>query len=166
MLILCHTLYVSLQNRLNQSQIYLTTSGQSASLSWYQAAIWDTRPIILSFHGKYFQALFSNQAPYLRRGRICNLSAQLLQGLASSVTLKSKSRRTRGNIFLSHLRPWTHFVIPYDYQSYGRSILSWLHMVLELSTHQAFTIWCTFTNRCLVTDPNNVLCFHADAFTG
>jgi hypothetical protein len=28
----------------NQSQCYLTTDGHSASLSWYQATIWEQRP--------------------------------------------------------------------------------------------------------------------------
>jgi hypothetical protein len=32
----------------SQSQSYLTIDGQSASLSWYQATIWDPRPIFLS----------------------------------------------------------------------------------------------------------------------
>jgi hypothetical protein len=30
-----------------QVQSYSTTNGQSANLSWYQATIWDPRPIIL-----------------------------------------------------------------------------------------------------------------------
>jgi hypothetical protein len=32
------------QSRLSQSQSYVTTDGQSASLSWCQAPIWDLRP--------------------------------------------------------------------------------------------------------------------------
>jgi hypothetical protein len=43
-------------------------------------------------------------APSLTRGRVCNLLVQLLLGLASAVTLGSKSRRTHGHILLSHLR--------------------------------------------------------------
>jgi hypothetical protein len=42
--------------------------------------------------------------PSLTRGRVCNLSLQLLLGLTSSVTLRSKSLRTWGHILLSHLR--------------------------------------------------------------
>jgi hypothetical protein len=32
---------------LNQDKIFLTIDGQSASLSWYQATIWDTQLIII-----------------------------------------------------------------------------------------------------------------------
>jgi hypothetical protein len=38
-----------------QSQRYLTTDGQSASLSLYQATIWDQQPILLSLHVYYLQ---------------------------------------------------------------------------------------------------------------
>jgi hypothetical protein len=38
--------------KLFYSQIYLTTDGQSASLSRYQAIIWDLRPIFLSLSRK------------------------------------------------------------------------------------------------------------------
>jgi hypothetical protein len=31
----------------NQSQSYLTTDGQSASMSWRQATFWDLRSIVL-----------------------------------------------------------------------------------------------------------------------
>jgi hypothetical protein len=43
-------------------------------------------------------------APYLTREGVCNLLVQLLLGLASAVTLESKSRRTRDHILLSRLR--------------------------------------------------------------
>jgi hypothetical protein len=39
-----------------QGQGYLTTDGHSASLSWYQATIWDARPIyFFPAHGICFQ---------------------------------------------------------------------------------------------------------------
>jgi hypothetical protein len=38
------------------------------------------------------------------RGWVCNLLVQLLLGLARTVTLGSKSRRTHGHVLLSHLR--------------------------------------------------------------
>jgi hypothetical protein len=41
-------------------------------------------------------------APSLTKRLICKLSIQLLLGLASAVALRSKSRRTRGHILLSH----------------------------------------------------------------
>jgi hypothetical protein len=43
-------------------------------------------------------------APFLTRGRVCNLLVQLLLGLARAVTLGSKSHRTHGHILLSHVR--------------------------------------------------------------
>jgi hypothetical protein len=39
---------LDLLNCSSRRQIYFTTDGQSASLSWYQATIWDQRPIFLS----------------------------------------------------------------------------------------------------------------------
>jgi hypothetical protein len=39
-------------------QSYLTTDGQSASLSWYQPTIWDPRPIFLSFPRKLSKDFF------------------------------------------------------------------------------------------------------------
>jgi hypothetical protein len=77
----------------SQSQRYLTTDGQLASLSWCQA--------IIRARDQYFFLLeiFFRQlwvcyfvAPSLTRGRVCNL--MLLQGLASAVPLESKSRGT------------------------------------------------------------------------
>jgi hypothetical protein len=43
-------------------------------------------------------------APSLTRGCVCNLLVQLLLGLARTVTLGSKSRRTHDHILLSYLR--------------------------------------------------------------
>jgi hypothetical protein len=42
-------------------------------------------------------------APFLMRGRVCNLLVQLLLGLASAVTLGSKSSRAHDHILLSQL---------------------------------------------------------------
>jgi hypothetical protein len=41
-----------LQNYSCQRESYLTTNGQSACLSWYQATIWDQRPILPSLSRK------------------------------------------------------------------------------------------------------------------
>jgi hypothetical protein len=43
-------------------------------------------------------------APFLTRGRVCNLLVQLLLGPTRAATLGSKSLRTHGHILLSHLR--------------------------------------------------------------
>jgi hypothetical protein len=42
--------------------------------------------------------------PSLTEGRLCNLLVQLLLGLARSVTLGSKSRKTHDHVLLSHFR--------------------------------------------------------------
>jgi hypothetical protein len=47
--------FLAAEHSTPQSLSYLTTNGQSASLSWYQATIWDLRPILLSPHGDCFQ---------------------------------------------------------------------------------------------------------------
>jgi hypothetical protein len=88
----------------SQSQSYITTDGQSASLSWCQPPIWDPRPIFL-----LHSLIISGQlrvcwygAPSLTRGRAC--SFQLLLGLASGVFLGRESRRTNDHILLSRYR--------------------------------------------------------------
>jgi hypothetical protein len=50
----------------SQSENYITTDGQSASLSWYQATVWDPRPTLLSLRGNYlhtFAVAFSMGHP-------------------------------------------------------------------------------------------------------
>jgi hypothetical protein len=62
--------------------------------------------------------------PSLTRGRVCNLPVQLLLGIASAVTLGSKSRRTRDHILLSHLRLDSLSVASYVSQSFLLRFLS------------------------------------------
>jgi hypothetical protein len=69
-----------------RSQSYLTTRGQSASLSWCQAPIWGPRP---DFYYCQLRICWCG-APSLTRGRVCCL--QLLLSLASAVILGSESR--------------------------------------------------------------------------
>jgi hypothetical protein len=45
-LVKCET-YLCFKILSSQSQSYITTDGQTASLSWCQALIWDPRPIFL-----------------------------------------------------------------------------------------------------------------------
>jgi hypothetical protein len=71
-----------------QSQIYVTTEGQSASLSWCHALIWDLRPDFITVRQLrvcWYGALS------LTREWVCRL--QLLLALASAVILGSESRR-------------------------------------------------------------------------
>jgi hypothetical protein len=79
--------YVSLSS----ISIYITTDGQSGSLSFYQATMWDLRPIFLSLRGYYLQHLrfLLYWTPNLTRGRVCNLLVQVLLGIAGAVNLGS-----------------------------------------------------------------------------
>jgi hypothetical protein len=65
----------------SQSQSYITIDGQSASLSWRQAPIWDLQAIFLHL-----------SVIILGRGIVFGF--QLLLGIASAVFLGSESHRT------------------------------------------------------------------------
>jgi hypothetical protein len=65
--------------------------------------------------------------PSLRRGPLCNLLVQLLLGLASAVTLGSKSHTTRDQTLLSRFMLGSLSVASYVTQGYGGGILSRLH---------------------------------------
>jgi hypothetical protein len=65
------------------------------------------------------------------RGRVCNLSVQLLLGIARIVTLRSKYHRSCDHILLSHLRLGSLFVASYDSQGCGGGILTHIHMGLN-----------------------------------
>jgi hypothetical protein len=83
----------------SQSQSYVTTDGQSASLSWNEAPIWGLRPDLyycLTVAGLLIWGALSDE----RTG----LSLQLLLAFASAVIFGSESRRTRGHILLSQIR--------------------------------------------------------------
>jgi hypothetical protein len=81
-----------------QSQNYLTTDGQCASLSWCQAPIWGLRPDFCSC-----QTVAGLLICYcLTRIRVCRL--QLLLALASAVTLVPESWGTHDHISLSQIR--------------------------------------------------------------
>jgi hypothetical protein len=81
----------------SESESYITTDGQSASLSWNKAPIWGLRP---DFY--YCQLWFCwCGALSLTRGRVWRL--QLLLGLASVIFLGSESLETRDHILLSQI---------------------------------------------------------------
>jgi hypothetical protein len=81
-------------------QSYVTTEGQSASLSWCQAPIWGLGPDIC--YCQTVAGLFNGGAPSLTRGQVCRL--QWLLVLTSAVILWSESRGTRDHILLSLIR--------------------------------------------------------------
>jgi hypothetical protein len=89
----------------SQSQSYLTTFGQSASLSWCQATIGEQWHIFLLFFllESFFRQLrvCYYGAPSLTRGRISNL--QLLLCLARAVFLGSQFRGTHDQILVTQM---------------------------------------------------------------
>jgi hypothetical protein len=81
------------------SQSYVTTDGQSASLSWNKTPMWGLRPKFITV--RHYGLLWCG-ALSLTRGRVCRL--QLLLVLASAVILRSESPRTHDHILLSQIR--------------------------------------------------------------
>jgi hypothetical protein len=95
-----HTRFWTSNSYTSQSQSYLTTDSQSASLSWCQATI-RTRDQFF-----FLLEIFLSQlricyfmAPSLTRGWVCNLL--LLLGNVSAVPLGSESHGTQDHILLS-----------------------------------------------------------------
>jgi hypothetical protein len=88
-----------------QSQSYITTDGQPASLSRNKAPIWAYDQILIIV---WQLRVCGVGAPSLTRGRVCRL--QLLLVLASAVIFRSESRRTRGQFYC--LRFETSFSSP------------------------------------------------------
>jgi hypothetical protein len=73
-----------------ESESYVTTDGQSASLSWYKAPIWGLQPDFychMEYVGQLRVCWYG--ALSLTRGQVCRL--QLLLALASAVILGSES---------------------------------------------------------------------------
>jgi hypothetical protein len=85
--------------------------------------------------------LSSCETPSLTRGRVCNLSAQLLLDLASAVTLRRKSRRTQDHLLLPHMTLGSLSVASYDSHGYNEGILARLHKAWHLSTLLFTTSW-------------------------
>jgi hypothetical protein len=85
----------------SQSQSYIMTSSQSASLSWCQAPIWDPRPVVPLLSSIIFRQLRVCWcgAPSLTRSRVCTF--QFLPGVTSSAVLRCESRGTHEHILLS-----------------------------------------------------------------
>jgi hypothetical protein len=93
-----HGTYVCLLYTKSESESYVTTDGQSASLSWNEAPMWGLRQ-----HIYYCQLRVCRcGAVCLTRGRVCRL--QLLLTLASAVILGSESCGTRDHVLLSQIR--------------------------------------------------------------
>jgi hypothetical protein len=85
----------------NHSQSYITTDGQSASLSWCQAPICDPRPIfpLLSLIICWQLRICWCGAPSLTRSWVC--SFQLLLDIVSTDFFRSESHGTHEDIVLS-----------------------------------------------------------------
>jgi hypothetical protein len=90
----------------SESESYVTTEGQSASLSWNKESFWGLWPDF--WYCQSFVGLCG--ALSLTRGRICHL--QLLLALTSALILGSESLGTHGHILLPQIRdfPFRHLL--------------------------------------------------------
>jgi hypothetical protein len=82
-----------------ESESYVITDGQKASLSWNKAPIWGLRPEFYCCQKVAGLLLWSVS---LTEGRVCRI--ELLLTLASAVILGTESRGTRDHILLSQIR--------------------------------------------------------------
>jgi hypothetical protein len=84
----------------SQSQSYVTTDGQSASLFWHKAPIWGLRPdfyFCQTVAGLFMWDTLSDERT--------DLSFTIAASPCHSVILGSESRGTHDHILLSHNRP-------------------------------------------------------------
>jgi hypothetical protein len=88
------------ENAESESESYVTTNGQLASMSWNKAPIWGAYDQIFIIVWQLRVCWFG--VPSLTRGRVCRL--QLLLALASPVILGSESLGTCDHILLSQIR--------------------------------------------------------------
>jgi hypothetical protein len=84
---------------LAESESYITTDGQSDSLSWNKAPVWSLWP---GFFLLSDSCVFVDVERSLPRGQVCRL--QLPLALASAVILGSESLGTRDLILLYEIR--------------------------------------------------------------
>jgi hypothetical protein len=97
-----------------ESESYVTTDGQSASLSWYKAPIWGLRPDFFSVRNtEYVWQLRSwfRGTPSLTRGRVCLLYVPV--ALASAVFL-GRSPLGLATVFYCLRFETSLFVASYD----------------------------------------------------
>jgi hypothetical protein len=83
-----------------ESESYVTTDGQSASLSWNKSPIWGLRPDFYYCQTVAGLLMWGS----LTRRRVCRL--QLLLDLASAVSVESEYRRSRDHMLLTQI--WDH----------------------------------------------------------
>jgi hypothetical protein len=113
---------VELLTTQSESESFVTTDGQSASLSWNKAPIWGVLPVFITV--RLLQVCYCG-ALSLTKGRVCRL--QMLLALASAVILGSQSRGTRDHILLAQIQDFL-LIASYDSQGYGGGIRPHLHM--------------------------------------
>jgi hypothetical protein len=111
----------------SQSQSYITTNSQSASLPWCQAPIWDLWPIFPLLSLIIFRQLRFCQcgAPSLTRSWVC--SFQFLPGIANAASRRPESHCTHEHILSLFLRlpqpGWSRSCI-YFPQEQGSPVIS------------------------------------------
>jgi hypothetical protein len=111
----------------SESESYVTTDGQSASLSWYKAPIQGLRPYSFSVRNtEYVWQLrfWFHGEPSLTRGRVCLLYVPL--GFASAVFL-GPSPLGLVTIFYCFRFKISLFVASYNSQGHGGGIQPGLH---------------------------------------
>jgi hypothetical protein len=111
----------------SESESYVTTDGQSTSLSWYKAPIRGLRPDFFSVRNtEYIWQLCSlfRGTPSLTRGRVCLLYMPL--ALASADFL-GRSPLGLATVFYCLRSETSLFVASYDSQGHGGGIRSRLH---------------------------------------
>jgi hypothetical protein len=94
------SIIVSLWFSYSRVESYVTTDGQSASLSWNKAPIWGLRRDFYYCHTVAGLSMW--RALSLTRGRICRL--QLLLTLVRAVIFGLEYRKTRDHILLYQIR--------------------------------------------------------------
>jgi hypothetical protein len=94
-------LHKKVKSKVKSQTRNITIDGQSASLSWCQAPIWDPRPNFFLFYLIIIKQLqtYLCGAPSLTRSRVC--SFQFLLGIASAPSLRSESHGTHERMVLS-----------------------------------------------------------------
>jgi hypothetical protein len=121
----------------SQSQSYVTTDGQSTSLSWCEAHIWAQDKIFITVRQLW---VCWCGAPSVTRGWVCRL--QLLLVLVSAVILRSESRGTHDHTILSQIRDSPNLE--------GQKI--------QFVSHRKYCITITTATRLMVSKEIIVIC--------
>jgi hypothetical protein len=141
-----------------QSQSYLMTDGQSASLSWYQSTIWDPRPIFHFLPRKLYTDVCGFLVwgrPFWQEGRCVLYSYKCYWALPEQSLSGSSSAELET---LPHLKLGSLSVASYNLQGYGGNILTHLHKggnskwteLTILTSWNSHKKHCSQGNHCII----------------